>query len=274
MLRHARANSANSSAFIVAAVATNTSSLRAYSGSRLRTIGARTSTCAHDIPRTQRPPVRSWTRVKRPALTNRDAATPEIGARCANHDRGLNAPSSAQSARASHSATERMISAWSRSATSSNSTRCSDRAEPDHSRRSSASSSLTARRICSIGSSPNMCSILPKGTTPTRGHSELVRHPLDALPCPVPEVHGQSSPEKLEVPRDRSEVVVVDEIGRAGSACRTGVDGSPTVGQAPSARTVDGDRNRSQVAHHGTVPFQHPTTGASATGSGGPGRRA
>ena len=54
--------------------------------------------------------------------TNRDAADREIGARCANHDRGLNAPSSAQSARASHSPTLRTISAWRRSATSSNST--------------------------------------------------------------------------------------------------------------------------------------------------------
>ena len=37
--------------------------------------------------------------------TNRDAPDREIGDRCASHDRGLNAPSSAQSARASHSPT-------------------------------------------------------------------------------------------------------------------------------------------------------------------------
>ena len=92
-------------------------------GSRLRTIGARTSTCAHDTsPDRNASPVASCLRVSRAMPTSFDAATAEIGARCVNHVRGLSAPSSAQSVRACQSPTARTTSAWSRSAISRSST--------------------------------------------------------------------------------------------------------------------------------------------------------
>ncbi len=31
----------------------------------------------------------------------------------------------------------------------------------------------------------------------------------------------------------------------------------PHDGQVPSTFTVDGERNRSQASHHGTLPFEH-----------------
>ena len=67
MLRHARANPPNSSTLHRRGRRRpTTSSLRAYSGSRWRTIGASTSTCAHDMsPARNASPVVSCSRVRR-----------------------------------------------------------------------------------------------------------------------------------------------------------------------------------------------------------------
>ena len=164
MPRQWRATIPKSSARIDLAAPNNAASLRAYSASRLRTIGARTSTCAHDTsPERNASPVASCLRVRRAMPTSFEAPTAVIGARCVSHVRGLNAPSSAQSARASQSPTERDDRGLET---------LRDLEQPDQLIRTGRARPLATvlgvdvldrRRICSIGSSPNIRSILPKG---------------------------------------------------------------------------------------------------------------
>ena len=119
MPRQARANTAKSSG----AHRLRRADQRPLRCARIRLRGGAPSGRGPRRARTTRHPTAtpprcaSCSRARRAMPTSFDAPTAVIGARCVSHDRGLNAPSSAQSVRASHSPTARTICAWSRSAT-------------------------------------------------------------------------------------------------------------------------------------------------------------
>ena len=179
-----------------------TSSLRAYSGSRLRTIGASTSTCAHDTsPARNASPVASCSRVRRRhAHQLRRARTP----RSAPDASTTTAGSTPRRAPNPPGRPTRPPPARSRpgGAPPPRAARPADPTVPhaDHSRRSSASSSLTARRICSIGSSPNIRSILPKGydTYPEQIPVQTPRRRRASRPMPIMRPVARSTIDKRD----------------------------------------------------------------------------
>ena len=117
----------------------------------------------------------------------------------------------------------------------------------------------------------------PQAGEPTgRRARSAVRDPHDPLIEPVQEIDGDTSREHLQMPRHRRQVFLGRRAGIAHPQLRrVAVSVStvastprPQVGQVPSARTVDGERNRSHVVHQGTLSTPRPRP-AGRRGAGG-----
>ena len=244
---------------------TKTSSLRAYSGSRWRTIGASTSTCAHDMsPARNASPVRSCSRVKpghahqprrrrprdrRPVRQPRPRAQRPVERPIRP---GVPLPHRPDDLRLEALRHLEQLDQLIRP--------CRARPLPP----------VLGRQL--LDRQPDLLDrVITEHTfDSTQGvrhlqevDSELVRHPLDALPRPVARGTRPARPASSFRchgigPRSSS---ASSALASRAACAEPGSTARPHVGQAPSARTVDGDRNRSQVAHHGTGAIPAPDDG-------------